>query len=155
LGGFLQSFNSQGGWKETAHALDSFAAFEVNLLFFGEGRVAWGVGRYVLGPSVRETFTPGTIQSMILKKSLLAFRYTSDGMEAAGSFLTTADTVAQISSRQSASIALRLPAYNTAEQLNAFVIPAGTRIYYGGVARGADVATQIFIDDPTVLIPYP
>ena len=47
LGKFLQSFNSQGGWKETAHALDSFAAFEVNLLLFGEGQVAWGIGRYV------------------------------------------------------------------------------------------------------------
>jgi hypothetical protein len=69
--------------------------------------------------------------------------------------LTNADTVAQISSPQSASIALKLPAYNTAQELNTFVIPAGTRIYYGGVAGGADTATQIFIQDSTVLIPYP
>jgi len=33
--------------------------------------------------------------------------------------------------------------------------PAGTRIYYGGVAGGGDTATQIFIQDSTVLIPYP
>jgi len=141
--------------KKTADALDAFAAFEVNLLLFGEGRVAWGVGRYALGPVVRATFTRGTIQSIILKRPMLAFRYTSEGVSEAGSFLTTADTVAQISSPQSASIALKLPAYNTAEQLNEFVIPAGTRIYYGGVAGGADIATQIFVDDATVLVPYP
>jgi len=43
----------------------------------------------------------------------------------------------------------------TAGQLRGFVIPAGTRIYYGGVAGGADTATQIFVDDASLLIPYP
>ena len=76
-------------------------------------------------------------------------------MDTAGSYLTTGETVAQISSPQSASIALNLPVYNTASQLDAFVIPTGTRIYYGGVAGGADTATQIFVNDATVLMPYP
>jgi hypothetical protein len=55
LGKVLQSFNSQGGWSETVNALDTFANFEASLLFFGEGRVAWGVGRLALGPSVIQT----------------------------------------------------------------------------------------------------
>jgi len=39
------------------------------------------------------------------------------------------------------------------ETLNTFTIPAGTRIYQGGVAGGADGASQIFINDSNVLIP--
>jgi RHS repeat-associated protein len=155
LGNFLQSFNSQGGWNETASALDAFAKFEVSLLFFGEGRIVWGVGRFALGPGVAASFSRGTLQSTILRNTMLGFRYSSPGVDRVGSYLTTTDIVAQISSPQAASIALKLPAYNTAQELNAFVIPAGTRIYSGGVAGGADTATQIFVEDATVLVPYP
>ena len=42
----------------------------------------------------------------------------------------------------------------TAETLNVFTIPAGTRIFIGGVEGGADTATQIFIEDISVLIPH-
>ena len=73
--------------------------------------------------------------------------------EAVGRFLTTADNVSQISSPVSASIALNRPANATAETLNAFVIPARTTIFTGGVAGGADTAVQSFIRDSSVLIP--
>jgi hypothetical protein len=49
----------------------------------------------------------------------------------------------------------RLPVGATASELNSFIIPAGTRILSGGVAGGADTATQIFIEDTSVFIPYP
>ena len=55
IGKVLQSFNSQGGWKQTANALDSFAAFEVNLLLLGEGGVNWGLGRLVIGRGAIQT----------------------------------------------------------------------------------------------------
>ena len=53
LGKFLQSFNSQGGWNETANALDAFANFEVNLLLFGEGGTV--LPRLLLGRGAIET----------------------------------------------------------------------------------------------------
>ena len=152
LGKVLQNFNSQGGWKETAHALDSFAAFEVNLLLFGEGRVAWGVGRYVLGPAIRVTFTRGTIQSTVLRKPMIVSRYWGGESRMYGSYLTTADTVTQISSPNAASIALALPEGNTAATLSRFTIPTGTRVWTGGIANGADSATQVYVLNPDVLI---
>jgi len=79
--------------------------------------------------------------------------YSGGVSQPAGSYLTTAETVSQISSPVSASVALNLPAGATAETLNSFIIPSGTRIFTGGVAGGADSATQIFIRNPNVLIP--
>jgi RHS repeat-associated protein len=152
LGKFLQSFNSQGGWKETADTLDSFAAFEANLLLFGEGRVAWGVGRYALGPAVRATFAQGTIQSTVLQRPMTVFRFWGGRSPQISPYFTTADTVTQISSPEAARIALNLPGSNLATQLDGFVIPAGTRIYYGGIAGGADTATQVYIMNPEVVM---
>jgi RHS repeat-associated protein len=152
LGKFLQSFNSQGGWKETADTFDRFAAFEANLLLFGEGRVAWGVGRYVLGPSVRATFAGGTIQSTVLQRPMTVFRYWGGRSPQISPYFTTADTVTQISSPEAARIALNLPGSNLATQLDTFVIPAGTRIYYGGIAGGADTATQVYVMNPEVVM---
>ena len=90
----------------------------------------------------------------MLQESMTAYRYSGGASGATGRFLTTADTVGQISSPAAASIALRLPVGATAETLNTFTIPAGTRIFTGGVAGGADTATQIFIQNPGVLIPH-
>jgi hypothetical protein len=69
-----------------------------------------------------------------------------------GSYLTTADTVTQISSPNAASIALALPEGNTAATLSRFTIPAGTRVWTGGIANGADSATQVYVLNPDVLI---
>jgi hypothetical protein len=55
-----------------------------------------------------------------------------------------------ISSPQSASMVLNLPAGATAATLSEFVLPAGTRILYGGVRGGADDAFQTFVEDVTV-----
>ena len=87
-------------------------------------------------------------------KPLTAYRYSGGVSAASGRFLTTAGTVAQISSPAAANIAPRLPVGATAETLNTFTIPAGTRIFVGGVKGGADTATQIFIENPSVLIPH-
>lgn len=48
-----------------------------------------------------------------------------------------------------------LPAGATAEQLNAWVIPKGTTIFYGRVAGGGPTATQIFIQDADALRAVP
>jgi hypothetical protein len=84
---------------------------------------------------------------------MVAYRYSGGVSGPVGRFLTTADTVSQISSPVSASIALALPEGATAATLNTFIIPAGTRIFTGGVAGGADSATQIFLQNASVLIP--
>lgn len=68
-----------------------------------------------------------------------------------GRLLTTPQTVRQIGSPAAAQRALNLPPGATAEQLNALVIPKGTTIYYGRVAGGGETATQIFIQNPSVL----
>jgi RHS repeat-associated protein len=70
LGKFLQSFNSQGGWNETASALDAFAAFEASLLTLGEGQVMWGVGRLALAPSAIQTAYVTEVTSTSLEARL-------------------------------------------------------------------------------------
>lgn len=100
------------------------------------------------------TFSRGKYMSAVLQQDMVAYRYSGGISPAAGRFLTTADTVSQISSPAAASIALHLPENATAQTLNTFTIPAGTRIFMGGVAGGADTATQILIHDPSVLIPH-
>jgi RHS repeat-associated protein len=108
-----------------------------------------------LGNQVARTFAGANYGSRILSSPMQAYRYSGGVSRAAGNFLTDAATVEQISSPAAASIALRLPPGATAETLNAFTIPAGSRIFFGGVAGGADTATQIFILDKGVLIPIP
>ena len=90
----------------------------------------------------------------MLQEDIIAYRYSGGISPPAGRFLTTGDTVSQISSPVSASIALNLPEGATANILNTFIIPAGTRIFTGGVAGGADTATQVFSSDPSVLIAH-
>jgi hypothetical protein len=65
---------------------------------------------------------------------------------------TTAETAVQISSPAAASIALRLPAGATAETLNTFIIPTGTRVFVGGVEGGASESTR---GRSPVLVRYP
>ncbi len=107
-----------------------------------------------VAPDIAATFSGGKFTSTVLQDSMTAYRYSGGVSGATGRFLTTADTVSQISSPAAASIALKLPVGATAEALNTFTIPAGTRIFTGGVAGGADTATQIFIENPGVLIPH-
>jgi len=127
----------------------SAAGAGFNLLEGGIGSAAEG-----LSPEIAATFPGGEYTSTVLQESMTAYRYSGGVSEATGRFLTTTDTVNQISSPAAASIALRLPVGATAETLNTFTIPAGTRIFTGGVAGGADTATQIFIENPGVLIPH-
>ena len=115
------------------------------------GMVKSGAG---LTPEIANTFSGGKYTSTVLREPMTAYRYSGGVSGATGRFLTTADTVSQISSPAAASIALKLPVGATAETLNTFTIPAGTRIFTGGVAGGADTATQIFIKNPGVLIPH-
>jgi len=112
------------------------------------------VAETTLPANVAATFSGGQYALTILQEEMVAYRYSGGVSAPVGNFLTTADTVSQISSPVSASIALRLPVGATAETLNAFRIPAGTQIFTGGVAGGADTATQIFIQNPSVVIPY-
>jgi hypothetical protein len=108
-----------------------------------------------LSSEIAGTFAGRSYTSTVLQAPMTAYRYSGGVSAATGRFLTTAETVSQISSPAAASIALRLPVGATAETLNTFAIPAGTRIFTGGVAGGADTATQIFIRNPGVLVPAP
>ncbi len=108
----------------------------------------------ILPANIAATFSGGRYASTVLQNNMTAYRYSGGVSGPVGSFLTTGETISQISSPVSASIALRLPVGATAETLNTFTIPAGTRIFTGGVAGGADTASQIFIQNPSVLIPH-
>ncbi|MDB6172921.1 MAG: hypothetical protein JWL59_2232, partial [Chthoniobacteraceae bacterium] len=116
------------------------------------GGVAAQRAATVITPEIAATFAGGKYTSTVLEDSIVAYRYSGGVSGATGRFLTTAETVSQISSPTAASIALNLPAGATAETLNSVVIPAGTRIFVGGVEGGADSAVQIFIRNAGVLI---
>ena len=104
-------------------------------------------------PNIAATFSGGQYTSTVLEQDMIAYRYSGGVSQALGNYLTTAETVSQISSPVSARIALNLPEGATADVLNAFIIPSGTQIFIGGVAGGADSAIQIFILDWSVLSP--
>jgi hypothetical protein len=108
-----------------------------------------------LSDEIARTFAGGRYHSRVLQQDVVAYRYSGGTSPAPGRFLTTSQTVEQIGSPAAAQRALSLPAGATAEQLNAFVIPRGTTIYYGRVAGGGERATQIFIQDASVLRPLP
>jgi RHS repeat-associated protein len=105
-----------------------------------------------LSPEIAATFSEGQYTSTVLETPMTAYRYSGGVSGSIGRFLTTAETVNQISSPAAASIALRLPVGATAETLNTFIIPAGTRVFTGSVSGGATTALQIFIKDASVLI---
>ncbi|MFZ1217893.1 MAG: RHS repeat-associated core domain-containing protein, partial [Chthoniobacterales bacterium] len=105
-----------------------------------------------LSPEIAATFSEGQYTSTVLKTNMVAYRYSGGVSGEIGRFLTNAETVNQISSSAAASIALRLPVGAAAEALNTFIIPAGTRIFTGGVAGGATGAMQIFIKNASILM---
>jgi hypothetical protein len=123
----------------------------------GAGVVAARAARAIpsLSDDIAHTFAGGRYHSRVLQQDVVAYRYSGGTSPAPGRFLTTSQTVEQIGSPAAAQRALSLPAGATAEQLNAFVIPRGTTIYYGRVAGGGERATQIFIQDASVLRPLP
>jgi hypothetical protein len=108
-----------------------------------------------LSGAIARTFAGGRYHTRVLQQDVVAYRYSGGTSSARGHFLTTEQTVGQIGSPGAARATLNLPSGATAEQLNLFVIPKGTTIYYGRVAGGGDTATQIFIDDAAVLRRYP
>jgi hypothetical protein len=108
-----------------------------------------------LTDDIARTFAGGRYHSRVLQQDVVAYRYSGGTSGARGRFLTTSQTVEKIGSPVTAQRALNLPVGATAEQLNAFVIPRGTTIYYGRVAGGGERATQIFIQDASILRPLP
>jgi hypothetical protein len=108
-----------------------------------------------LSDDIARTFAGGRYHSRALQHDVVAYRYSGGTSGAQGRFLTTRQSVEQIGSPAAAQRALNLPAGATAEQLNAFVIPRGTTIYYGRVAGGGERATQIFVQDSSVLRSLP
>jgi hypothetical protein len=112
-------------------------------------------GAPALAESIAKTFAGGKYASRVLQRDVVAYRYSGGVSGVQGRFLTTSQTVRQIGSPAAAQRALNLPAGATAEQLNALVIPKGTTIFYGRVAGGGETATQIFIQDSSVLRAVP
>jgi hypothetical protein len=107
------------------------------------------------GPLGADVGAEAAAQANVLQQDVVAYRYSGGVAGVPGRFLTTQQTVRQIGSPAAAQSALNLPPGATAEQLNALVIPRGTTIYYGRVAGGGDTATQIFIQDASVLRAVP
>jgi hypothetical protein len=108
-----------------------------------------------LSGEISRTFAGGKYGMRVLQQDSVAYRYSGGISPPVGRFLTTRQTVGQIASPGAAQRVLNLPPGATAEQLNTFVIPRGTTIYYGRIAGRGDQATQIFIEDASVLRPFP
>jgi RHS repeat-associated protein len=108
-----------------------------------------------LAADIAATFREGRYQSHILQSDVEAFRFSGGTSGATGRFLTTQQTVRGIATPEEAIRALNLPPGATAEQLNAFIVPKGTRIFYGRVEGGGATATQIFIQDSNALRAVP
>ncbi len=107
----------------------------------------------LLSEGIASTFANGEYTASTLSEDMTAFRFSGGVSQPVGSFLTTGETVSGISSPVSASMQLALPEGATADTLNTFTIPAGTQIFTGGISGGAEGATQIYIQNPSVLIP--
>ncbi|HOX04744.1 MAG TPA: hypothetical protein P5555_21325 [Candidatus Paceibacterota bacterium] len=108
-----------------------------------------------LPADIAATFRGGNYSSHVLQSDVVAYRFSGGVSDPAGRFLTTQQTVRWIAAPEEAIRALNLPPGATAQQLNAFIIPKGTQIFYGRVEGGAQRATQIFIQDRGILIPAP
>jgi RHS repeat-associated protein len=146
----ISSFFNEGWPGSSGSVWGSLAAIAP---FLGPVGQADTLTAEALSPEIASTFANGEYTVTTLSEPMIAFRFSGGTSPAVGNFLTDADTVAQISSPVSASIALNLPATNSAETLNTFLIPAGSTIYTGGVAGGADTATQIYIQNSSLLMP--
>ncbi len=68
----------------------------------------------ILPANIAATFSGGRYASTVLQNNMTAYRYSGGVSGPVGSFLTTGETISQISSPVSASIALRLPVGATA-----------------------------------------
>jgi len=121
----------------------------------GEGINAlrmYRAAQFMLPEDAASTFK-GTIRSFTLKSDVTAYRYSGGISSPKGRFLTTRQTVAGIKSPAQAIKALKLPAGSTAEKLNTFIIPKGTKIFIGRIAGGESDATQVFIKNSNALKP--
>lgn len=108
-----------------------------------------------LPADIAASFRGGNYGSRVLQSDVEAFRFSSGISAPEGRFLTTRQTATGIATPQEAIQTLNLPAGATAEQLNTFIIPGGTRIFYGRVEGGSARAGQIFIENPNALRPAP
>lgn len=104
-----------------------------------------------LTEDVASTFANSEYRTITLQSDVTAYRYSGGSSRPIGSFLTTQQTVRQISSPLEARQLLSLPPGATAETLNVLTIPKGTTIFVGRVAGGGPRATQIFVSNPGVL----
>ncbi|MEK7747505.1 MAG: hypothetical protein AAB300_00290, partial [Nitrospirota bacterium] len=104
-----------------------------------------------LSDDIANTFSDGQYSAEVLQQYVTLYRHSGGVSSPTGRFLTTQQTVDHIGSPVDAQRLLNLPAGATAEQINAFVVPKGTTIYYGRVAGGGEISTHIFIQDPSVL----
>jgi RHS repeat-associated protein len=104
-----------------------------------------------LPEEVANSFRNARYRTKVLREDVEAYRYSGGISAPRGRYLTTRKTVDRINSPTQAKEALNLPSQATAEQLNTFVIPKGTTIHYGRIEGGSSNATQIFLEDPSVL----
>jgi len=93
-------------------------------------------GAGTLAKDIAATFRGGKYASHVLESDVVAYRFSGGVSGAQGRFLTTRQTISQIASPKDAIDALKLPSGATAEQLNQWIIPKGTRIFYGRVEGG-------------------
>jgi hypothetical protein len=137
--------------KSASHAVSSTAATAAKV---EAAVVKEGVGA-ALPADIASTFRGGNYGSRVLQSDVEAFRFSGGIAAPQGRFLTTSQTVTGIANPGEAISALNLPSGATATQLNNFIIPKGTSIFYGRVEGGSATATQIFIHNPSVLRPVP
>ena len=169
---FTQSIGAQNPWLvDTIDAVNYNMPLEAlgpnpGMFFTGGGQaisylsgltrgLTAAKGGATLPADIAASFRGGNYGSRVLQSDVEALRFSGGISAPEGRFLTTSQTATGIATPQEAIQALNLPSGATAQQLNTFTIPQGTRIFYGRVEGGWQHATQIFIENPSVLKPAP
>jgi hypothetical protein len=117
------------------------------------GKIGGEAAMATLPADIAATFRGAQYRSIVLKSDVEAFRFSGGASEPLGRYLTTQQTVRTIATPSEAMSTLNLPLGATATQLNSFIIPKGTTVFYGRVEGGGKAATQLFIQDRNVLMP--
>ena len=151
VGGFFSAMWTPKSWKTTTLTLGSagVGAIKARMAARATRLVPKGGG---LADDIVRTFRDRAYKTRVLQSNVRAYRYSGGVSPAKGSWLTTRQTVSQIATPANAQKLLNLPSGATAETLNTFVIPKGTTLYMGRVAGGGAKATQVFIENPNLLI---
>jgi RHS repeat-associated protein len=152
-GGFFSALWTPKTWRTTAVTVGTagYGAVKARIAARSTRLISQTGG---LSDDIANTFRNASYKTRVLKNNVTAYRYSGGKSLARGRWLTTRQTVGRINTKGlNVAKELALPKGATAENLTTFTIPKGAKIYTGRIAGGGLKATQIFIENASLLIP--